>query len=427
MKVLKVYIETYGCWLSKGESNISRTIIEENGGSLVDSIFEADVVVIHTCAVRGDTERKMISRIRELADICKAGNKKLVITGCLVNVRPATISRIAPIASLVEPGYLDEIWKVIMSPEKKIIVRKYEWRRCRFPAYKKGICYIAPIQSGCLGNCAFCIEPIARGRLHSYPPDIIIEEIFKAVRKGAKEIYLTGQDVICYGLDRNTTLPELIEKILRKVEGEYFIRIGMLEPSLTANFIDELIDVMKDERIYKYLHLPLQAGSDKILKLMNRKYSVEEYICLVEKIRKNIPAITIATDIIVGFPGETEDDFKRTVAVLKKVKPDKTHIARYTIRPFTAAANMKQVPESVKKRRSKILSEIAARIAYERNLRYLGKIEKVLINSMGHDSCFMGRTFNYKPVIIPVKPRLEIGYIGFFKIQSVTPIYLKAL
>jgi len=422
---LKVYVETYGCWLSKGESNITRTIIEENGGILVNSIAEADVIVIHTCAVRGDTERKMLARIKHLAKICEAKNSKLLITGCLVNVRPATLSRIAPSASLIEPGYLDSIWEVIISSERKLIVRKYGWERCRLPVYREGICYIVPIQSGCLGNCAFCIEPIARGKLHSYPPDLIVSEVFKAVRKGAKEIYLTGQDVICYGLDINTSLPELIESILRKVEGEYFIRIGMLEPGLMANYIDNILDLMKDERVYKYLHLPLQAGSNKILKLMNRKYSVEEYLSIASKARKCIPDITIATDIIVGFPGETEDDFKETIIALKKIEPDKTHIARYTIRPFTAAANMKQVPEPIKKKRSKVLSKIAAEIAYKRNLRHVGRIERVLINSMGHDSCFIGRTLNYKPVVIPLKPRLGIGYIGYFKIESATPIYLK--
>jgi len=421
-----VYVETYGCWLSKGEGEIAKTIIEKNKGVVVDNIVNADVVVIHTCAVRGDTERKMLSRIRELAEFCKARGIKLVVTGCLVNVRPATISRIAPSASLIEPGYLDELWSVIISKERKIFVRSYKWGRSVLPSYKEGVRYVVPIQSGCLGNCAFCIEPIARGKLHSYPPDLIVEKIAEAVGKGAKEIYLTGQDVICYGLDMGVTLPELIDKILRKVEGEYLIRIGMLEPSLTARFIDELLELMKDERVYKYLHLPLQSGSNKVLKLMNRKYSVEEYLDIAGKARRAMPDINITTDIIVGFPGESEEDFEETVEALKSIRPDKTHIARYTIRPFTVAATMKQVPEPVKKKRSKILSEIAAKIAHERNLRHVGRLEKVLINSLGRDSCFLGRTLNYKPVLVSRGEKIEIGVIRTFRIESATPIYLRA-
>ena len=425
---MKVYIETYGCWLNKGESSIVETIIRDNGGVIVDDIASADVVILNTCAIRGDTERKMLTRIKELSDYCSARNLKFIVMGCLVNVRPASITRIAPYASLIEPGAIKNIWKIINSDRKKYLVRRYCWERSILPKYnKKGIQYIVPVQTGCLGNCAFCIEPIARGRLHSYAPDMIVERVKDAVQNGAKEICITGQDVICYGLDIGTTLPELIKRILDEVDGEYFIRIGMLEPSLTLKYLDELIKIYKDERVFKYLHLPLQSGSNKVLKLMQRKYSVEDYIEIVSKFRKVFPQLNIATDIIVGFPGETEEDFNHTIEVLEEIKPDKTHVARYTIRPFTPAAKMKQVQESIKKKRSKKVTEIANKLAMERNLKHVGEIEKVLINSFGYNSTLLGRTLNYKPVVIPRKnQKVALGDIKMLKIISATPFFLLA-
>ena len=413
----------YGCWLSKAEGEVIKTLVRRRGGEVVDRLEDADVVVVHTCAVRGDTERRMFKRIRELEELRKVRGYKLVISGCLVNVRPATISKLSPEASLVEASRVEEMWRAIESKGRERVIRSYSGSRSILPEYAGGVRYIVPIQTGCIGRCAFCIEPIARGPARSYPEELILERVREAVRKGAKEVYLTGQDVACYGVDTGSSLPSLLSRILEEVDGEYFIRLGMMEPSLVKEFASELAPLYRDRRVYEYLHLPLQSGSNKVLELMRRRYTVEEYEAVVREFRRRSPELNLATDMIVGFPGEGEREFEESMAFLEKIRPDKVHVARYTIRPFTEGSLMEQVPEPVKKRRSKSMSELALRIAYEKNSKYVGKRLEVLVNDSGPKGGFAARTKNYKMVILDC-PGLKLGEVVEARIVGATPVCL---
>ncbi|RLF27145.1 MAG: 2-methylthioadenine synthetase, partial [Thermoplasmata archaeon] len=286
---MKVYIETYGCWLNKGESQVMASLLEKRGARLVESIDEADVVIVNTCAVRGDTETKMLRRIRELEDYRRKLGFRLVVAGCLVNIRPKTILEISPEASLVEPDAVEKIGDVVFSDKQVFFVRQYRGSRTILPRYSGGPTYVVPIQTGCLGNCAFCVEWVGRGRgVKSYSPRLIVDAVLDAVRRGAKEVYLTGQDVAAYGVDIGLSLVDLVEAILESVEGEYWIRLGMMEPLLTFKQIDRLLVLVRDERMYKYFHIPVQSGDDRVLRLMNRKYTVQQYKDLVGKIRKGL-------------------------------------------------------------------------------------------------------------------------------------------
>ena len=426
LRGLRVYIESYGCWLNRAESEVMKTLLLRSGAEVVDRVREADIIIVNTCAVREDTERRMIRRIAELYKASRIRGAKLIVAGCLARVRPAKIAKVAPKASLLGPDHLEKIQSIAIKKDRVVCLLENENQRTILPQFFGSIRYVVPIESGCVGNCAYCIGKVARPRLKSYDPKLIVNHIANAVAHGAKEIYLTGQDVASYGLDRGTNIVELLKDVLDYVEGDYIIRIGMMEPSLVLKFLDGLIEVYSDRRVYKYLHVPAQSFDDKVLELMGRKYTYEEFKYLVNTFRSKFPEITVATDIIVGFPGEDERSFLRTYERLSEILPDKVHVARYTIRPFTKAAYQKQVPEPIKSRRTTMLVKKVFRVTLLRNMNFLDKIVNVLITdeSFKGDS-FVGRLCNYKPVVIPKSQELSIGANMKVKIVGCTPIDLR--
>jgi len=428
LKGLKVYIETYGCWLNKAESEVMKTLLLRNGVKVVNRVNKADVIVINTCAVREDTERRMLRRISELYKVSKAYRSKLIVAGCLARIRPAKIAKIAPEASLMGPDHIEKVLDVVTQKRRVLLLLENSSQRRVLPGFYSGIRYVVPVESGCVGNCAYCVGKIARPKLKSYDKKSIISHVASAVNRGAKEIYLTGQDVASYGLDKGTNIVELLRDLLTEVKGDYKIRIGMMEPSLVLKFLDDLIEVYADERVYKYLHIPAQSFDDEVLKLMNRKYTYEEFKYLVEAVRDKFPDITIATDLIVGFPGESEESFWRTYERLDEISPDKVHVARYTIRPFTKAAYLKQVPERIRCQRTTILVKKVFRITLLRNFRFLDRTMKALVTGVSFKGdSFSCRLNNYRPVIIPRREKLSVGANVRVKIVGCTSIDLRGI
>jgi len=419
----RVYIETYGCWLNRGESELVKTILSERGYEIVGAPSSADVVIVNTCAVRGDTETNVLARLRELKKI--APQARFVVTGCLVNVRPKSILEILPGASLLEPDAIPRIADVLERDEPVYILRRYERDLTLLPKYQEGPTYVVPIQTGCTGSCSFCVEWVARGRrVKSYPAKLVVDAVKEAVSRGVKEVYLTGQDVASYGLDTGASLPELLETLLEEVPGHYRLRIGMMEPSMLRSFVGKLTPLFKDPRLYKYFHIPVQHGDDRVLSLMNRKYTVSEYKSLVQKIREDVGLSSIVTDVIVGFPGETEESFQNTLRLLEEVMFDKVHVARYTLRPFTRGYLLPGVPEPVKKRRSRLASELALRISGEVNKKYEGRLTEVLVNSTSFRGDIAGRTPEYKLVIMKGYD-LRVGDFVKVRITKSTPLHLE--
>jgi len=210
---------------------------------------------------------------------------------------------------------------------------------------------IIPISEGCLGDCNYCSVKFARGKLKSYK----IEDIIKQIK--GKKILLTSQDTGCYGLDINTNLVELLKQVV-KVKGNFQVRVGMMNPEHVLPILKDLVEVYKDKKIFKFIHIPIQSGSNNVLKEMNRRYTVEDFIKIVKEFRKQIPEIHISTDIIVGYPTETEEDFKKTINLLEKLKLEVINLSRFAPRPKTAALKLKQLPVEEIKRRSIIISKI---------------------------------------------------------------------
>lgn len=369
------------------------TLLKDRGHEIVNDQDSADAIILNTCAVRLETEERMKKRIKELKKL----EKKLVVAGCLASSEPALVMTLAPESSIIGAQSIDKIVDVVEAKEKRVILE--ESKELITPRVFEGKIAIIPIADGCAGDCNFCITKLARKRLRSYPPRNIINAVKEAVSKGAVEIELTAQDTAAYGLDINFRLSELVNKVL-EIEGNYMIRIGMMTPEQAMRDIDNIIEVMKEKKVYKFIHLPVQSGDNKVLRLMNRKYTVEEYKELVKEIRQKIPIVNITTDIIIGHPGEDEEAFYNTLELIKELRFERIHMAMYSLRPNTKSALMSQVPDSVKKERMRIANKVYEDIAYSVHAEYINTNSLVLTTELGRKGSIIGRTINYIPVVI---------------------------
>ena len=391
---MRVYYEIYGCAVMMGEAKKTLKELEEKGYEFVNEPKRADVSVIFTCTVRNETEQRMLSRIKELR---RYG--KVVVTGCLASAQPGLIKMNFPDVSIVSNQNMHKLHLALEGKEKYLLrgERPRDWLKNN--AY--GGTLIVPIADGCLGSCTFCITKVARPKLHSQSPEAIVEFVKKGVRRGAYEIWLTAPDVAAYGRDIGTDLPDLLEKILKFLPEDVRVRVGMMSPDTFEDIADRLMDVMRDHRVYKFFHLPLQSASDKVLKLMGRKYTYEEYKALVEKVRRVFVDPTIATDIMVGFPGEGEEDFEKTLKAIRELAFERVHLAAFTPRPLTIAARMKQVREDVKSKRVKEAMKVIEEVGLEVHKRYVGGSFKAFISEYDtKHSTYVARLHNYIPVIL---------------------------
>lgn len=403
-----IYLETYGCSNNQAESEIMAGLLSRAGFNITKSIELADALIINTCVVKKPTSEKMVSRINEL----KKYKKKLIIAGCMPLVEYDVIKRTAPNASLIDTHHITEIakamQKIFAGKQVELIGKKLEDRLCLPRIRRNPIIGIVPISCGCLSNCNYCIVKQVKGELFSYPEEKILREISLARSAGCKEFWLTSQDNACYGFDLGTNLAELLNKITNEIKGNYFIRVGMMNPAHLKRFFFELIEAYDNEKVFKFLHLPVQSGSDEVLKAMNRGYRVNDFKKIVSAFRKKFPEITLVTDIIVGFPGESDSDFLASYNLIRKIKPDFVNISKYFPRPKTKAMELEQLPQDVIKERSVKISQLVKEISTEQNKKWLNWSGSVLVDEYNFEKKnFIARNFAYKPIII--KGKFHIG------------------
>ncbi len=409
---MKVYVESYGCTANQGDTSIMEGILLERGHILVESVDDADVVLINTCTVIDTTQQRMMHRIRNL----RKSRKPLVVAGCMASAQREVVKKIAPDAMLLAPRRAHFIADMIEGKRTCIESPKVGVPR------NAGIHLNVPIAEGCPYCCSYCITKRARGNLTSYPLEGLVNDIADGVRKGSREIRLTAQDTASYGRDMERTLGELLEKVT-SLEGNFRVRIGMMHPRSAHDILDELLDAYGNEKIYKFLHLPLQSASPHILRAMRRGYDIEMFMEVVEAFRNRFPDLVFATDIIVAFPGESEKDFLASVEVIKELQPDVVNITRFSPRPHTDAWHMGRVPTHIAKERSRILSRVADEIAIEKNRGYIGSTTRALILDT-RNGFSVGRTDSYKSVFVKGgKP----GAFVTVRVVDAAPTHLHAI
>jgi threonylcarbamoyladenosine tRNA methylthiotransferase CDKAL1 len=411
---MKVYLEVYGCTANKSDASLIKGILRDNNHEIVEDIEDANSIVLLTCTVIDTTEQRMLSRLR----VFKKTGKKVIVTGCMASIQTDKIKSILPDAKLLPPQYSYHIADILDDRKPSYIDKN----KTLFSKYYEDVVAPISIAEGCMLSCSYCITSLARGKLRSYPIDEIIQNVCFAIKQGCKELQLTAQDTSSYGLDYKTNLGQLLVE-LGKINGDYRVRIGMMNPYTALKNIDSIIKGFDDPKIYKFLHLPVQSGDNEILKKMDRRYTVDDFLKIIKKFRDKYPDITISTDVIVGFPTETNEQFNHTVDLLKTLKPDITNITRYSARPYTKAKTMEgRIKTEDVKQRSKILTELCSKISKENNLKHIRRIYNALVIEKGKNKTFVGRTENYKPIVI--KEKVEIGKFITLKVTEATSAYL---
>lgn len=380
----RVFIETYGCTYNYGDTEKIRIILESQGCSIAPSPKDADCIVINTCIVIGKTEREMRKRLAEYA------GRDLYVTGCLPKIDP-------------------DCGGTVIDPDT---IRGHFQKTGAHPSEKTAILQVA---QGCSGHCTYCITRKARGPLVSHPSEEIVRELEARVRKGAVEVQLTAQDLSAWGMDRQETLADLLEAIGR-VPGSYRVRLGMMNPDTLGPILDAVLDACGSNRIFSFFHIPVQSGSDRILAEMGRRYSRDEVILIVSEIRRRFPKARISTDIICGFPGETDDDFSQTIDLLLVIEPEKINITRYSNRPGTPAASRADMPDRFKKDRSRLATTVAGEIFDRIYTTFIGEEMDVLVTEVVQKGSVTARDDAYRPVIIredlPVGTRCRVRITG---------------
>ncbi len=400
--------------MNKSDSEKIAAVLEKTGYKEASKINEADLVVVNMCSVR----QSAVDRVYGLLPKFKKLKAKTILTGCVLRKDRRKFVKL-----------FDEIVNI-----KDLIKDMEQEHSNKFSA-------LVPIMSGCNNFCSYCVVPYVRGREISRPAEEIICEIKKLVKRGCKEIWLLGQNVNSYS---TIPFPQLLKKI-NKIPGKFWIRFTSSHPkpstraklgtgpvpyrnevSGTGDFSwDELIKAMGDcEKVTEYLNLPVQAGDNKILKQMNRHYTVAQYKKLVEKIRKKIPDIFLSTDVIVGFPGETKEQFENTVKLFKEIKFDMAYINKFSPRTGTKTAKLKDnISPKEKDRRDKVLTEVLKQTALEHNKKYIGKTVEILVDKTKIGFLF-GKTRTYKTVKVESKKKL-LGQFIKVKITDALPWGLK--
>lgn len=456
-KLQKIYFHTQGCTANVYESEAMAGMLAKAGYEIVDALNDdasntqnavsinqnnitPDMLILNICTVKGN--KTALDAMKQFHN--KFAGKKFVITGCIPREAIAEIRKIIPNASLCSTTNMKSIVEVVEETFAGNIIEAMSYKReikVNLPRIRKNkVVGITPILQGCAHFCTFCSTRLVKGRVLSFPMDEIIEDVKQNIADGCKEIWLTSQDNGTYMLDHQkiTALPELLRQILAidgasGNDGDFKVRLGMMNPTHILPVLDKIIEVFNHPKMFKFIHVPIQAGSNKILDAMKRQYTVEEFSTIINKFRQVHPDITISTDIICGFPGETEEDFQDTANIVKELKFDVINLARFAPRELTVAAKMpQQIHGRVKKERTRAITKLYREVAAMQNQRWLDWEGEVIIDESSDYSpdgikTWNARNYAYKLVIIKdPNNEFSLGYKLQVKIKRVTAFDLRA-
>ena len=399
---------TLGCKVNQYETNAMMQKMIEAGYEVVDFETKADIYIINTCTVTNMADKKSRQMLRRVKEINPEAI--LVAVGCYAQVAKEKLEQIPEIDLILGINEKNDIVEYVEQASKNTyvsdVLHQTEFLDFGDVTYTEKTRAVIKVQDGCNQFCSYCIIPYARGRIRSRKPESVIKEITDVAKEGIKEVVITGIHIASYGKDFNTEyrLIDLLEEI-QKVDGIQRIRLGSLEPTLiTEEFVTRL---KKLSKICDHFHLSLQSGCNETLKRMNRKYTTDQFKHVVELLKNAYPEVHLTTDVIVGFPGETEEEFNKTYEFLKEIKFYKMHVFKYSPRSGTVAAKMtNQIDGNVKEERSNKLIELSDKNEKEYNQQYIGKEVEVLLEER-EGEYLKGHTTNYMVVKMKTNENLE--------------------
>ena len=394
---MSIWFEGYGCTANQGETLEMREHANQLGHELATDSATAETVVLGTCTVIESTQNRMEKRISELMD----QGKNVIVSGCMATADTKVLNSKFPNAPLVSPGDIDGLGDLIGRGG------------CKPETLESPFAAILPISSGCLGRCTYCATLKARGRVKSRSVNDIFFKAQYAIDSGSKELLLTSQDNGAFGADTDSSLEKLLNE-LSHLEGEFRLRVGMLNPMLVSGRSKEMAEAWGDSRTYKFMHLPIQSGSQKILDSMTRDHTIEEFWEVVEVFREYYPEMMIITDIITGFPGETDEDHQETVKLLNYLSPDLVNVTRFSPRKGTPASRYKRIDGRIVKKRSRELTNLRKELGAKSFKRFVGRQTSILTVENQRSGSTLCRDDNYRPIIL--KEELPLGEFHDVKI-----------
>ncbi len=421
-----IFIQTYGCTANQNNSEILKGILMQSGYQITNNIDIADIIILNTCVVKQKTENKIKRKIQDIKK--QHPNKLLITTGCMPETDKKQIKKLNPNTILLGTHHFKEILNLIKSYNANQLTSN---KQQNFLDYKKEeklnlpkfpnnkLISICQISEGCLGNCSFCKTRIAKGKLFSYPEDKIIKSIENDLKQGAKEIWITSQDCANYGLDKDKKipkLPQLLNKILN-LKHNFKLRLGMMDPNNVIPILNQLVEIYKNKKMYKFIHIPIQSASDKVLKHMNRFYTIKQAEKIIKEFKKEIPNITIATDIIVGYPTEIKKDHQANLDFIKKFKPDVLNLSKISIHKGTRIYNqleqeksrvkgIREIEITIIKKRTSELMKLHRKTASENKKKFLNKKIKIFVNQKLENNLYECRDENYNIILINSKQKI---------------------
>jgi MiaB-like tRNA modifying enzyme len=391
------------------DSEMISGLLKGAGYEIASKQSEGTLNLLVTCSVKDTTEHRMVSRIKAMS---KSG-KPLVVAGCLPKADRAKVEALNSSASLLGPHSIENAAAVVGSAlvgSRLVALDDSAAEKVNIPRVRLNPAVsIVEIASGCMSECTFCQTKLAKGWLRSYRIGDIMRQIKADLEAGCKEVWLASTDNGCYGKDMGTDLIELL-KACCSIEGDFKIRLGMMNPMYLPEMLDRTVSAFyENDKLFKFLHIPVESGSERVLRKMKRGHTTKTFLNAVQAFRSKIPEMTISTDIIAGFPSETEDDFKETLDIIERAEPDIVNISRYGARPGTEAAKWKgmRISSQVAKERSERLHVLAKRIAKKRNSLWQGWQGEIIIDEMG--KVVQGRNYAYKPVVMSNPDKVSLG------------------
>src|SRR6056297_4367633 len=384
----RYHIETYGCTSNRGESRQIERRLRDAGHHRVEGAEAADVAILNTCTVVEKTERNMLRRAEELED----ETADLIVTGCMALAQGEEFRDAGVDADVL---HWDEVPNAVGNGECPTTTAGTE-------PILDGVVGILPIARGCMSDCSYCITKHATGKIDSPPVEENVEKARALVHAGAKEIRITGQDTGVYGWDEGERkLHRLLDRICSEIDGEFRVRVGMANPGGIHGIHEELADVFaRHDKLYNFIHAPVQSGSDEVLESMRRQHRVDKFREVVAAFDERLDYWTLSTDFIVGFPTETDADHQQSMELLREIRPEKLNVTRFSKRPGTDAAEMKGLGGTIKKERSKEMSEAKREVVAEAYENMIGTTQEVLVVQEGTGDSVKCRDGAYRQIIV---------------------------